>query len=194
MKKELVQIKHTRSVKDYPELDLEENEYVILHMERARIGIVLIWTIVGVLVLALSVALIMIASNDALKNTLFSFNETSLHYLRLAILALYAVVIFAGFVGQSIYNQNQMFITNLRAIQKQRNSLFANSTNIIKLSRIEDVSYHQTSFFEHLFNIGTLRMSTVGDETTYTFPFLATPQDEVKEISHLVAKNHPNKN
>ena len=104
------------------------------------------------------------------------------------------MIIFGGIVGQSIYNQNQMYITNLRAIQKQRTSLFSNSTNIIKLSRIEDVSYHQTSLFEHIFSVGTLRMSTVGDETTYTFPYLSTPQDEIKEISHLVAKKHNDKN
>ena len=194
MKKELDNIKHARSVKNYPEIDLEENEYVILHLKRARIGVVMIWAIVGLLILALSIAIILVASSKTLETTFFALNDASLHYLRLGILALYAIIIFAGFVGQSIYNQNQMYITNMRAIQKQRNSLFSNSTNIIKLNRIEDVSYHQSSLFEHIFSVGTLRMSTVGDETTYTFPFLSTPQDEVKEISHLVAKRHQDKN
>jgi hypothetical protein len=32
-------------------------------------------------------------------------------------------------------------------------------------------------------------MSTVGDETTYTFPWLDTPNDEVNTISHLVYEN-----
>lgn len=190
MKKELDKLKHARSVKQFPSIDLEDNEYVVLHIKRARVGIVFIWTMVGVLIFGLSIALIAIAHSSFADTTMFVINEDSLHYLRLAILALYAVIVFAGFVGQSIYDQNEMFITNLRAIQKQRTSLFANSTNIIKLSRIEDVSYRQNSFMEHIFSIGTLRMSTVGDETTYTFPWLATPQDEVKTISHLVAENH----
>lgn len=193
MKKELTQLKHSRSVKEFPEIDLEENEYVVLHIKRARIGVALIWAMVGIMIFVLSLAIIVIANSDALSSTLFTINESSLHYLRLAILALYAIILFAGFVGQSIYEQNQMYITNLRAIQKQRTSLFANSTNIIKLSRIEDVSWRQKSLSDHILNIGTLRMSTVGEETTYTFPWLATPQDEVRTISHLVAENHHGK-
>lgn len=193
MKKELTQLKHSRSVKEFPEIDLEENEYVVLHIKRARIGVALIWAMVGVMIFVLSLAIIVIANSDAFSSTLFTINESSLHYLRLAILALYAIILFAGFVGQSIYEQNQMYITNLRAIQKQRTSLFANSTNIIKLSRIEDVSWRQKSLSDHILNIGTLRMSTVGEETTYTFPWLATPQDEVRTISHLVAENHHGK-
>ncbi len=193
MKKELAQVKHARSAKDFPEIDLEENEYVVLHIKRAPIGRAIIWTIVGLMIFALSLALISLSNNNVLENTMFVINSASLHYLRLAILAVYGVVIFAGFVGQSIYNQNQMYITNLRAIQMQRTSLFANSTNIIKLSRIEDVSWRQTSFFDHVFNIGTLRMSTVGEETTYTFPWLASPEDEIRIISHLVAENHHGK-
>lgn len=193
MKKELTQLKHSRSVKEFPEIDLEENEYVVLHIKRARIGVALIWAMVGIMIFVLSLAIIVIANSDAFSSTLFTINESSLHYLRLAILALYAIILFAGFVGQSIYEQNQMYITNLRAIQKQRTSLFANSTNIIKLSRIEDVSWRQKSLSDHILNIGTLRMSTVGEETTYTFPWLATPQDEVRTISHLVAENHHGK-
>ena len=193
MKKELTQLKHSRSVKEFPEIDLEENEYVVLHIKRARIGVALIWAMVGIMIFVLSLAIIVIANSDAFSSTLFTINESSLHYLRLAILALYAIILFAGFVGQSIYEQNQMYITNLRAIQKQRTSLFANSTNIIKLSRIEDVSWRQKSLSDHILNIGTLRMSTVGEETTYTFPWLATPQDEVRTIPHLVAENHHGK-
>ncbi|MBQ6605362.1 hypothetical protein IJH66_00005, partial [Candidatus Saccharibacteria bacterium] len=52
--------------------------------------------------------------------------------------------------------------------------------------RIEDVSFKQSGIFDYLFKIGTIRMSTVGDETTYTFPFVDTPTDEVEMIAHLI--------
>ncbi len=189
MKKELTQIKHARSAKEFPEIELEENEYVVLHIKRAYVGIVLIWSVVGALVIALSILLIIISSTPSFTSSAFQINEQSLGYLRLAILAVYAIIIFGGFITHSIYDQNQLYITNYRAIQKTRTSLFANSTNVIKLSRIEDVSYRQQSLFDHIFKIGTLRMSTVGDETTYTFPWLDTPNDEVNTISHLVYEN-----
>jgi len=40
--------------------------------------------------------------------------------------------------------------------------------------------------FEHLLKIGTLRMSTIGEETTYTFKYVDTPIDELETITHLV--------
>ena len=181
MKRELKQLKHARSAMSHPDIDLEPDEYVVLHIKRAHIGIVGIWATIGVLIFALCIVL-------------FVINEESMGFLRLAVLAVFALIVFSGFVAASIYKANQLYITNHRAIQKSRTSLFANSTNIIKLSRIEDVSFRQNSLFDHLFSIGTLRMSTVGDETTYTFNWLATPQDEVNTISHLVYENkhgHP---
>lgn len=131
----------------------------------------------------------MISNNFKADNTYLNLNEAAMEYLRIAIFAVYAIVLVGGFVAHNIYVSNEMYITNHRAIQKSRTSLFANSTNIIKLSRVEDVSYRQYNLADHIFQIGTLRMSTVGDETTYTFKYLGTPSDEVKIISHLVYEN-----
>lgn len=189
MKDELAQVKHARSEKDYPEIDLEADEHVVLHLKRSRVGIIGIWAMVAFCVVILSLALIMIANSIKINETVLVINDTSLGYLRIGIFALYAIILAGGIIGQSIYNANEMYITNHRAIQKSRSSLFANSTNIIELRRIEDVSFRQETLFDHLFQIGILRMSTVGEETTYTFRFLDTPNDEVKIISHLVYEN-----
>ncbi|MBP5634370.1 PH domain-containing protein, partial [Candidatus Saccharibacteria bacterium] len=169
MKAELSQIKHARSVKEYPDINLEPDEHVVLHLKRAHIGVVLIWAVVGLLILLVSVCLIIISNNFRLDNSFINLNSAALGYLRIAIFAIYMVIIAGGFVAHNIYVANEMYITNHRAIQKSRTSLFANSTNIIKLSRVEDVSYRQNTITDHIFHIGTLRMSTVGDETTYTF-------------------------
>ncbi|MBR3176593.1 PH domain-containing protein [Candidatus Saccharibacteria bacterium] len=187
MKKELSKIQHARSAKDFPEIDLEQDEYVVLHIKRSRLGIAIIWAIVAILVVALSLILIFFAkNNNGIMNTVFSVNDASMHYLRLAVFALYIVFFFGGFVVQNIYDSNQIYVTNHRLIQKSRVSIFANSTNIIELRRIEDVSFRQNSLFDQIFHMGVLRMSTVGDETTYTLKYVDTPHDEVKTISHLV--------
>ena len=187
MKKELSKIQHARSAKDFPEIDLEQDEYVVLHIKRSRLGIAIIWAIVAILVVALSLILIFFAkTNNGIMNTVFSVNDASMHYLRLAVFALYIVFFFGGFVVQNIYDSNQIYVTNHRLIQKSRVSIFANSTNIIELRRIEDVSFRQNSLFDQIFHMGVLRMSTVGDETTYTLKYVDTPHDEVKTISHLV--------
>ena len=177
MKDELAQVKHARSEKDYPEIKLEPDEHVVLHLVRSRIGLIAIWCMVAFCIVVLSFALIMIANNLKNNQTLLTINDDALGYLRIAIFALYAIIIAGGVVGQSIYKANEMYITNRRAIQKSRVSLFANSTNIIELRRIEDVSFRQETLLDH------------GDETTYTFRFLDTPRDEVTIISHLVYEN-----
>jgi hypothetical protein len=96
------------------------------------------------------------------------------------------------FVDEKTINANHTYVTNRRVIQKSRSSIFANSTNIIELRRIEDVSFHQNSLIDHLCRFGTLRMSTVGDETTYTLKYVDTRHDEVKTISHLVYECNKN--
>jgi len=187
MKKELSKIQHARSAKDFPEIDLEQDEYVVLHIKRSRLGIAVIWAIVAILVVALSLILIFFAkNNNGIMNTVFSVNDASMHYLRVAVFALYIVFFFGGFVVQNIYDSNQIYVTNRRLIQKSRVSIFANSTNIIELRRIEDVSFRQNSLLDQIFHMGVLRMSTIGDETTYTLKYVDTPHDEVKTISHLV--------
>ncbi|MBR5418730.1 PH domain-containing protein [Candidatus Saccharibacteria bacterium] len=185
MKTELARVQHARSAKDFPEIDLEQDEHVVLHIRRSRIGVIFIWTIVALMIIALSITLILLAASSS-NNSVFSMNELSLRYLRLGIFALYVVIFFGGVVGQNIYNSNQIYVTNHRLIQKSRNSIFAHSTNIIELRRIEDVSFRQSSLVDNLFHIGMLRMSTVGEETTYSLKYVDTPRDEVKTISHLV--------
>jgi hypothetical protein len=102
----------------------------------------------------------------------------------------FALVIIMTLISTYVYVGNKMYVTNQRAIQNIRTSIFNTSTNVIELERIEDVSFHQKGFFGAIFNIGTLRMSTVGDETTYTFEMLDTPTDEVETISKLVRASH----
>ncbi len=193
MKKELSQIKHARSAKEFPNIDLAEDEYVILSIERSKLGIIVIWFVVGFLAVALTTAVILLSNTATIENSYFNVNAASKGYLALGVVALYFLLIFCGIVGQSIYKSNHMYITNRRAIQTIRTSLFNNSTNIIELAKIEDVSYRQTSLWDHIFQIGTLRMATVGDETTYTFPYLDTPHDEVDQISKLVQNTRPKK-
>jgi hypothetical protein len=98
-------------------------------------------------------------------------------------------VFFTAAINSYVDRQNAMFVTNRRLIQKITPSLFSNSVNVIELTKIEDISFHKTGFIAHVLRFGTLRISTVGDETTYTFPFLDTPTDEVEIISDLITKS-----
>lgn len=186
MKSELEQVQHARSVKQYPNISLNDGEYVVINFKRSKMGIFAIWATVVAIIVLLSICIIAISRLDFFNNSFFNFGASALGYLRVGIVCVYVLIFLAGLVSHATYDGNEMYITNRRAIQKIRNSLFSNSTNIIELTKIEDVSFRQENMLQHILKMGTLRLSTVGDETTYTFPFLDTPKDETETIARLV--------
>lgn len=180
-------LRHNRSQQDFPFLSLEEDEYVALSISRSRYGLILIWFAEIVGFLALTLILILLDSPSASLAPAGFANPISL--FRPLIICLYFVLILTGLIGTKVYLSNKLYITNRRAIQISSNALFHKSTNIIELSHIEDVSFTRSGLFDTIFHIGTIRMATVGDETTYTFPFVDTPKDEINLITHLVHEN-----
>ena len=57
MKEDLAKLHHARSKKDYPELELEEDEFVELDIRRSRYGLLGIWSLtvlVGLIILIVS--------------------------------------------------------------------------------------------------------------------------------------------
>ena len=187
MKADLAKVRHARSVKDFPFIDLEEDEYVELGINRSKIGLILIWAGEVFGFIALTVVLVVLLSNGGTESSL-QINEAARSYFNMIIFALYGVLLISGLVGTYIYNRNHLVVTNKRVFHQVRSNLLASSTNIIELQSIEDVSFQQKGLIDYIFRLGTIRMSTVGDETTYTFTYVDTPRDEIKLITHLVHK------
>ena len=184
MKKELIKLHHARSAKDFPELRLEENEFVELAISRSNLGVVLMWGAAGFGYLALFIAILFLEFNAADASSVLGGFAKS--YLYLIILILFCIITAAAFISTKVYRANRLYVTNKRLIHHQANSLFSKSVNVIELLAIEDVSFMQENIADHFFKLGTIRMSTVGDETTYVFKYVNTPKDELDTITHLV--------
>ena len=184
MKKELIKLHHARSAKDFPELRLEENEYVELAITRSKLGIVLMWGAAGFGYLALFIAILFLEFNY--DNSTVALDGFAKSYLYLIILVLFGIITITALIGSKVYQSNRLYVTNKRLIHHQANSLFSKSVNVIELLSIEDVSFKQENIADHFFKLGTIRMSTIGDETTYIFKYVNTPKDELDTITHLV--------
>ena len=184
MSKTINNLRHARSQQDFPFLSLEEDEYVVLKISRSRAGLVLIWFTEVVLFLICTLALILVDSSGAAN----SFFASSMPIFRIVIFVVYIFLFLSGTIGTKVYLDNKVYITNRRVIQETSNALFSKSTNVIELEKIEDVSFRQSGILDYIFHFGTIRMATVGDETTYTFRFVDTPTDEVQTISHLITE------
>ena len=185
MKEDLVKLHHARSQKDFPGLNLEEGEYVEFDIHRAPIGLTLIWGLAFLAIFVLSLCLTLMWT-DANTSATLGLNSTAVAYLYLIIFILLGVSIMAAFIAQHVYRSNRLVVSNNRLFHYQALSLFSRSTNVIDLSSIEDVSYRQVGLVDHIFHIGTIRLSTVGEETTYTFKYAAIPKKELDAITHLV--------
>ena len=186
MKEELAKIHRAKGKKyDIPGVELGEGEYVELMINRSKLGLILIWAGEAAGFVVLTIILVLF-SGGGTNSTLFPLSQEAIGYLYLMIFALYAVLILSGAIGTKIYRANHLFVTNKRVIQRSTTSLFARSLNIIDLASIEDVRFEQKNVFDRVCKVGMVRMSTVGDESTYTFPMVDVETNNMKTVTRLV--------
>jgi hypothetical protein len=181
MDENLAKIRHERSKKDFPGLKLEEGEYVEFFFKRAKIIIKLIWgaTFAGLVVVLLGF-LVVLMQQDAI-------DEMGRRFLFIILFALLAAAVIIWVLALKIYNGNKLYITNMHVTQMIMNSPVSTSINIIDLKAVEDASFRQKNIFQKLFHYGTLRLSTVGDETTYTFPYSDITTDQLRAVTELIS-------
>ena len=182
MNEALKNVRHARSKKDFPHLKLEEGEYVELAFSRAKICLTAI--MVGTIA---AFALILIVFIITMATGVLSSDAMGRNFLAVVFTTIIAVIFIAAIISLRIYRGNKLFITIRRVMQFSMTSLVSSSVNIIDLSSIEDASFHQKNIFQKIFKYGTLRLSTVGDETTYTFPYSDISPEELKQIAYLVS-------
>jgi hypothetical protein len=150
-------------------ITLLEGEEVKLVIHRAVIGVVLIW-----LAVAAAIAVLAILSMTVVE-------------MALIIWMVNVFLILVGVVWAAVYRGNRMVVTTKRVIHRRTPAPFAVFHEVIDLESIEDVSLRREGVWQYICRVGTIRMATVGDETTYTFRFVNTPQDEVDLITQLVS-------
>lgn len=182
MDSNLAKIRHERSQKDFPNLRLEDDEYVEYAFSRARICLFMILgCTAGGLILILFACLMALLSQSMI-------DEMGKRFLFIILFALLAAAIIIGIISLRIYRGNKLFVTNKHVIQMIMNTLVSDSINIIDLAMIEDASFRQDGLAQKLFHYGTFRLSTVGDETTYTFKYSDISPAELKGVTDLISK------
>jgi len=186
------QADHARSVVDYPHLDLDDDEYVAIDVERARVGMVFIW--LG----TLAVSALFMATADIVTKSL---NGDQIKLILVATAYLMTILAIAGgLISSLVYRSNYMVVTNHRIFSRLQSAPFAYRQQVIEIGRIEDASYTKAGILQYAFNYGTMRLSTVGEEHTYSLTFVYQPKEQIKSIKKMIhaAKeqelNHKNGN
>ena len=178
----LAKIRHERSKKDFPFLKLDDDEYVEFAFTRAKVCLALIFggVAAGLIFVLFDFLLVVLGQS--------TIDDMGRNFMYILLFTLVMVAIVIGLFALMVYRGNRLFITNKHVIQMVMKSPMATSINLIDLSSIEDASFSQNGIWQKLFNFGTFRLSTVGDETTYTFEYSDIKPNELKEVSDLITE------
>lgn len=182
MDESLTKIRHERSKKDFPHLKLDDNEYVEFAFRRARICLLAILASIAVAVIVILLAFLLVLIGQSMLDDM----GRNFVYIILATLLVAAILI--GVVAILIYQGNRLFITNKHVTQMVMSSPVSSSINTIDLVSVEDASFHQNGILQNLLHYGTLRLATVGDETTYTFKYSDISSEDLKAVAKLISE------
>lgn len=178
-----IQLKHDRSTSTYPQLNLSKAEYVLSAVRRHPIGLTLP---VGMTAVLLTIIALGLFNYDIITESLGLFDAPSYGIVLLIGLLFGALVLLGGYIAIWVYINNRFFLTNESVIQELQMSLFTRKEQTVSLANIEDASYDQKGIIQMLFNYGSIRLSTEGDETTYRFSYVANPKEQIAILNNAV--------
>lgn len=178
------QAKHEESIRKYPELALSKGEYVLAVVHRHPIGLVFIWGFVLLMAVLAWAATLWYQANGEILASLFLVQKVPdvaslipLVYIFMAFLAL------GGIVATLVYVDNRFYLTNESVFQFLRTGILQTKMQVINLINVEDASHEQNGILQNLFNYGTLRLSTQGQETVYHFYYVSNPHKLVTMVN-----------
>ena len=177
-----VRRRHDESVMAFPNLNLSEQEYIISVVRRHPIGML---PAIVMSTLMTSIVLALMFNYDYIFDLLHLPASASGSFMLLC-MALILAFVLGGYVSVWVYMRNMFYLTNESVIQEIQTSIFSHTEQTVSLMNIEDASYNQRGVLQAMFNYGSIRLSTEGDETTYRFSFVANPKQEIATLNNAV--------
>lgn len=180
-----IKLKHKKSRTAYPNLNLSEGEYVISAVRRHPIGLLPPVGIGLFLIIITLMALANINEISLIAGPVFDLVLVS-RILYVTLMVFLATVIFGILVAVYVYRKNRFFLTNESVIQEIQTGLLYKHEQTVSLQNIEDASFYKNGIIQQMFNFGTIRLSTEGDETTYLFSYVSNPKREIAMLNNAV--------
>ncbi len=178
-----IKLKHERSSQIYPSLNLSDGEYVISAVRRHPIGLFLPFLIGFFLVL---IAAVVLVNYKSIAESFQVYGDSSLFLIAIPAVLLIVLAILGVYVVYSVYTNNKFFLTNESVIQEIQTGIFSKHEQTVSLMDIEDASFTQLGIIQQIFDYGSIRLSTEGDETTYRFTYVAGPKQHIATLTNAV--------
>jgi uncharacterized membrane protein YdbT with pleckstrin-like domain len=81
-----------------------------------------------------------------------------------------------------IYRANRLLATNLSVTQVNQIGLFNQKVSEIAMSNVEDVTSQKQGIFPTIFNFGTIKVETAGEQNNFIFPYCPDSDSVAKAI------------
>ena len=178
--------RHDESVKAFPQLNLSNAEFVINMVQRHPIGLV---GPVGLAIFVVALIASVMVNFELIMNSVAGPNMFPVQDVGSVYLIGFLMILLVGalaYIHTWIYLNNKFFLTNESVIQEIQVSLFSRHEQTVSLANIEDASYRQQGILQTMFNYGSIRLSTEGDETTYRFNYVADPKRHIAILNDAV--------
>ena len=93
------------------------------------------------------------------------------------------VILFITLVASTyVYNQSRLTVTDKNVIEVTQKSIYERKISHISLANVEDVTSEQRGLFANIFNFGTLKVETAGEQDNFIFALCPHPNRVAKII------------
>lgn len=178
-----VKEKHDASVRDHPNIDLTDTEYVIMVVKRHQIGI-LAPLFGGLLLICLVIAGIIVY--PSIINETMTTDAPSTGVVALIGILLSAIIASFTYLSYWLYRANQLALTNESLVRTVQTSLFAKKVRTVSLGDVGGVSYKQTGILQTMLGYGTVHVNTRGNDVIYQMSYAIKPRVQVTTIEKAV--------
>lgn len=179
-----IKAKHDKSLELFPGINLSEGEYVVSFVKRHPIGL---FTPLALSVLLIAISLTILLNYDLMASKFqIAGIVVSASVIITSIVAFICLVALGAYISYYVYFNNRLFLTNESVIQEIQNSLFAKAEQTVSLLNIEDASFTQNGIIQQIFDFGSIRLSTEGEETTYRFSYVANPKQHIDILNNTI--------
>ena len=201
MDQNLTKIRHDRSVKDFPHLQLDDDEYVEMVYGRSRNSLLLSYAGLGLITAGILLVMLLLLVSEVFAD------DINFGFVLIVLLIIVAVDFVAGAVITMVENGNKLYFTNKRLIQVMVTMPIFESQRSVNLSGISHVDYDQNTILERILHYGTLRFTTHeknimvledmapkpantlfkdNSGNVYTFPRISLTHQDLEKINNLL--------
>jgi hypothetical protein len=137
-------LKHDTSKRFYPNLNLQDDEYVITTIRRHPIGLLMPFA-AGIILVAFAISIL--ANYDLFVRSLqLTGDAAQTSTIALPVLLITILIGIGTYITYFVYTSNKFYLTNENVIQDVQVSLFSHVEQIVSLNNIEDARFQKAYF------------------------------------------------